>query len=110
MTDETAYLGDMNFYRKFRKDIFLINTSRGKILNTKDLILALRSGKIKGAALDVLENENPLCYSEEEKLLYKELFSFENVIITPHIAGWTYESKEKIAELTYKSIIQYSGF
>lgn len=109
LTDETVYLGDMNFYRKFRKDIFLINTSRGKVLDTKDLIMALRSGKIKGAALDVLENENPLSYSEEEKLLYKELFSFENVIITPHIAGWTYESKEKIAELTYKRIIQYSG-
>lgn len=109
LTEETVYMGDMNFFEKFRKDIFLINTSRGKILNTNDLIKALRSGKIKGAALDVLENENPLDYSKLEKLMYKDLFSLENVIVTPHIAGWTLESREKIAELTYKSIIKYSG-
>ena len=108
LTDETVYMGDMNFFMKFKKDFFLINTSRGRILNTKNLIEALKSGKIRGAALDVLENETPSSYSEKEMLMYRELFSFENVIITPHIAGWTKESKEKIANLTYKCIIQYS--
>lgn len=108
LTSETVHLCDMNFFKRFEKDIFLLNTSRGKIIKTSDLISCIRSGKIKGAALDVLENENPGSYNGNEKLMYEQLFSFSNVIVTPHIAGWSVESKEKIAELTYKCIIQYA--
>ncbi|HEB62554.1 MAG TPA: hydroxyacid dehydrogenase, partial [Bacteroidetes bacterium] len=83
LTEETKYLVDKSFINKFRKDIYLINTSRGKIINTKDLVNELESGKIKGAALDVLENEKPWTYNEEEKIMYNKLFSMENVIVTP---------------------------
>ena len=106
LTKETKYLVDKSFINKFRKDIYLINTSRGKIINTKDLVNELESGKIKGAALDVLENEKPWTYNEEEKILYNKLFSMENVIVTPHIAGWTVESREKIAKYSYEKIIK----
>ena len=104
LTEETKYLVDKSFINKFRKDIYLINTSRGKIINTKDLVNELESGKIKGAALDVLENEKPWTYNEEEKVMYNKLFSMENVIVTPHIAGWTVESREKIATCSYEKI------
>ncbi len=106
LTEETKYLVDKNFINKFKKNIYLINTSRGKIINTKDLINELESGKIRGAALDVLENEKPWIYNDEEKVLYKKMFSMENVIVTPHIAGWTSESKEKIAKFSYDKIIK----
>jgi D-3-phosphoglycerate dehydrogenase len=105
LTEETVFMGDMNFFKKFKKDIFLINTSRGKVIRTNELISALKTGKVSGAGLDVLENENPSRYSDIEKEMYSELFSLENVIVTPHIAGWTKESKEKIAELVYKNIV-----
>ena len=106
LTKETKYLVDKSFINKFRKDIYLINTSRGKIINTKDLVNELESGKVKGAALDVLENEKPWTYNEEEEILYNKLFSMENVIVTPHIAGWTVESREKIAKYSYEKIIK----
>jgi D-3-phosphoglycerate dehydrogenase len=110
LTSETFHLGDVNYFKKFKKDIFLLNTARGKIIKTEDLIGSLKSGKIKGAALDVLENENFKSFSQTEKVMLEELFSFPNVIVTPHIAGWTHESKEKIALLTYKSIIQCTQY
>jgi D-3-phosphoglycerate dehydrogenase len=106
LTEETKCLVDESFINKFRKDIYLINTSRGKIINTKDLIKELESGKIKGAALDVLENEKPGTYTDDEKVLYGKMFSMENVIVTPHIAGWTIESREKIAKYSYDKIIK----
>lgn len=106
LTEETVFMGDMNFFKKFKKDIFIINTSRGKVIKTTDLILALKSGKVIGAGLDVLENEKPSMYSDIEKEMYSELFSFNNLIITPHIAGWTKESKEKIADLVFENIVR----
>lgn len=107
LTKETFHLVNEEFINKFKKNIYLINTSRGKIIDTKDLIKGLESGKIKGAALDVLENEKPWTYDEEEKMNYQKLFSMENVIVTPHIAGWTLESKEKIAKFTFEKIMKY---
>ena len=102
LTPETVHLGDREFFNKFKKNFILINTSRGKNINTMDLLEALKSGKISGAGLDVLENENLASHTATEKMMYEELFSLDNVIVTPHIAGWTSESREKIADLTYK--------
>ena len=99
LTPETAYWIDKDFLGRFRKDIYLINCARGKIIKTNDLIELLRTGKIKGAGLDVLENEKIDQLSPEEQKIFNELLQFNNVIITPHIAGWTHESKEKIARL-----------
>ena len=106
LTKETKYLFDKNFINKFKKNIYLINTSRGKVLNTSDLLDALKTGKIKGAVLDVLENENPNTFSKKEKEMYEKLFLKDNVIVTPHIAGWTKESKEKIAKYSFEKIME----
>lgn len=104
LTEETKYLVDKSFINKFKKNIYLINTSRGKVVNTSDLIDELNSGKVKGAVLDVLENEKPNTFTTQEKEIYGELFQKENLIVTPHIAGWTKESKEKIAKFSYEKI------
>ena len=107
LTEETRYLVNTEFINKFKKNIYLINTSRGKIVNTTDLIKALKSGKVKGAVLDVFENEKPETYIADEIKMYNELFAMPNVITTPHIAGWTKESKEKIAGFSYEKIVKY---
>lgn len=107
LTEETKYIGNNVFFEKFKKNFFLINTSRGKIVNTDHLIEGLESGKILGAGLDVLENEKLDFYSTLERKLYFKLFNLNNVIVTPHIAGWTHESFRKISDLTYKSICQF---
>ena len=108
LTEETIYLVDDNFINSFKKDIYLINTSRGKCANTKHLILALKNGKLKGACLDVLE-----CETTSFENLKKEgftndmqyLMTTKNTILSPHIAGWTKESNLKISEVLLNKII-----
>ena len=107
LTAETQYMVNKDFFEKFKKNILFINTSRGKIVKTRDLIDALESGKVKGAALDVLENEKIDTYTDEERKMYKKLFSMPNVIVTPHIAGWTEQSKRKIAKSAFDKINKY---
>ncbi len=104
LTEETNHLVDYDFINRFDKNIFFINTSRGKIVDTVSLIKALDSGKIVGAALDVLENEKIKKLNIEEKKQYKNILNRTNVIVTPHIAGWTFESKFKIAKAVYQSV------
>jgi D-3-phosphoglycerate dehydrogenase len=72
--------------------------ARGKNVNTPDLIYALQTGKILGACLDVLENEKLDTLTIQEKQYFQQLTNMNNVLLTPHIAGWTYESKIKIAD------------
>ncbi len=95
---ENKHLLNHEFISMMSKPFYLINTSRGLVINTKDLIEGLKQKKILGACLDVFENERVNTYSDFEKKLYQELFIYENVILTPHIAGWTHESKQAIAE------------
>ena len=111
LTDEVIYMANADFFNACKKDIILLNTSRGKVVKTVDLIAALKSGKVQGAALDVFENEKPETYvtasgvqQEEERAMYTELFKFENVIVSPHIAGWTHESKKRLANVLLKKI------
>ena len=66
----------------------------------------LLQNKVKGACLDVFENEKPQTYTESEMKLYKKLFSFSQVIVSPHIAGWTHESLIKIATIILDKILQ----
>lgn len=105
LTPETNQLINTAWINQFRKPIFLINTARGKIIRTADLIDAIESGKIGGAALDVLENEkiNTMTKKESEEL--ELLFKTQKVIVTPHIAGWTFESKFKLAEILSDKMI-----
>lgn len=106
LTEETKYLVDEGFINGMTKDFYLINASRGKNVKTKALVRGLKSGKIKGAALDVLEFEKPSFEkldSENDDLKY--LLQSEKVIVTPHIAGWTHQSKEKLAQVIVDKIV-----
>jgi D-3-phosphoglycerate dehydrogenase / 2-oxoglutarate reductase len=96
LTDETFHLVNEGFIANFKKPFYLVNTSRGKIADTVSVIKGLRTGKLLGAALDVLENEKISSYSTSEKALLEELLNAGNVVITPHIAGWTTKSREDI--------------
>lgn len=117
MTNETHYLIDSTFINEMKNEFYLVNTARGKNVETKYLVEALKSGKVKGACLDVLEYEKAsfekldtstsLSTRENEDLQY--LLDSEKVIVTPHIAGWTHQSKEKLAQVIVDKIIASFG-
>ncbi|AZI33768.1 2-hydroxyacid dehydrogenase [Kaistella carnis] len=107
ITDETHYLVNKKFISEMAKNFYFVNTARGKNVNTKDLVQAIKNGKVKGAALDVLEYEKSSFEKldgENEDLQY--LLNSEKVIVTPHIAGWTIESKEKLAQVIVDKILR----
>lgn len=98
LTSETLHLGNKGFLHLCKKGVIIINTSRGKVLKTQDLINALKNKIVGGACLDVFENEKTATYTIEEKNMYNTLYMMPNVVLTPHVAGWTIESKQKIAK------------
>jgi D-3-phosphoglycerate dehydrogenase len=100
LTDETLFMLNEEFIDSCKKRPIIINTSRGKVVHTESLIKGLRTKQIKGACLDVIENEKTESYTEEEYKMYEKLHQFENVVLSPHVAGWTVESFKKIAEVT----------
>lgn len=105
LTSETHYLVDEKFISEMKKDFYFVNTARGKNIETKYLVDALKSGKLKGACLDVLEYEKASfenLETENEDLKY--LLESEKTIVTPHIAGWTHQSKEKLAQVIVDKI------
>lgn len=107
LSEETHYMANDKFLNKFKKKIFFVNTSRGKVVKTDDLVENIQSGKILGAALDVLEYEGISFENlDKEKLpdAFLYLINSEKVILSPHIAGWTIESKHKLAEVLVDKI------
>ncbi len=102
--DETRYLFNEAYLKRFPNLKVLINTSRGEVLKTADLIKFLDDGAIYGACLDVLENEKLTHHTSEEKVMFRQLTSLANVIITPHVGGWTFESYKKISEVIAEKI------
>lgn len=110
LTEETHHLVTADWLSQCRSGFILINTSRGAVLKTNDVLDALLSGQLGGACLDVFENEKPDTYSSAEEDMYKELFSMNNVVVTPHIAGWTHESLEGIARVLLDKIIMGRHF
>jgi D-3-phosphoglycerate dehydrogenase len=107
LTAETTYLVDDDFINKFEKDFYLINTARGKCVNTKDLGSTLEKGKIKGACLDVLEYEKTSFENLSQQGFTAEmqyLMDSPKTMLSPHIAGWTRESNVKISEVLLKKI------
>jgi D-3-phosphoglycerate dehydrogenase len=107
-TPETDKLVDENFINAFSKSFWLINTARGKSVVTADLAKALKSKKILGAGLDVLEYEKlsfEQLFTSEIPEAFQDLISAENVILSPHIAGWTFESHEKLAQTIADKIL-----
>ena len=110
LTEDTLYMIDEEFISKMKKNFYFINTARGKNLKTSALVNALKSGKIKGACLDVLEYEKTSFENLETKNEDLEyLLNSEKVIITPHIAGWTHESKIKLAQVILDKILGFSA-
>lgn len=110
LTTETNQWINETFLNSFKKKIFIVNTSRGKVLNTSDAIKMLDSAKLKGMALDVLENEKLFTLNTSEHLILERLTESNKIILTPHIAGWTHESKEKIATVTLQKIDAFKLF
>ena len=107
LTNETIGMVNTSFIEKFKNPFILINTARGQSVVIKDLIHSLKTKKIKGACLDVLELENKdFSIDTSKNKLFEELIKFENVILTPHIAGWTHESKEEMGRVIIKKIQQ----
>ena len=100
-TPETQGMINANFINQFKKPFWFINTARGKSVVTSYLVEALKSGKILGAGLDVLEYEKSSfedMFTSEMPKAFQYLIKADNVLLTPHIAGWTIESKEKLAQ------------
>jgi len=112
LTDLTRAMVNTEFIDQFQKPIWLINTARGKCVNTKDLVEGLRSGNLRGAGLDVLEYEassllglfDPGTDPEQNPEPLEYLRQAENVILSPHVAGWTAESKEYLARAIVEKI------
>lgn len=112
LTSETKYLVNADYLGRFKKPIWFINTSRGAVVNTTDLMKGIDSGSVRGACLDVLEFEK---FSFEDIQLqqlpavYQQLIASNKVILSPHIAGWTHESNIKMAEVLLAKIKSLFG-
>lgn len=104
LTAETGHMVDAGFIRQCRPGVILVNTSRGKVMDEDALIEAMESGQVGGLCMDVFANESPNRYSEAEKMRYKRLFSMDRTVFSPHVAGWTTESKRKIAETIIQKV------
>lgn len=110
LTEETHHLAGDRFFDSFDKPIWFINTSRGGVVDAAALARALKSGRVRGAALDVLELENSGFEREYPSLPddLRYLLGSEDVVITPHVAGWTVESEIKLARVLAEKIIALS--
>jgi D-3-phosphoglycerate dehydrogenase len=106
-TPETDKMINSDFINQFKKPFWFINTARGNSVVTTDLVEGLKSGKILGAGLDVLEYEKlsfETLFEGEKPTAFEYLLNAENVLLTPHIAGWTFESHEKLAQVIVDKI------
>jgi D-3-phosphoglycerate dehydrogenase len=104
LNTETSYMANAAFFAKLHQQPILINTSRGGVVDTSALIDALKQKRISGAALDVLENERPSTFSEKEREQYNYLTHQSNVIITPHIAGYSQQSWFKLSRILLEKL------
>ena len=96
LTVETKSMVDANYLSRFKRKIILINTARGEIVPLNDLVALMEAGQVRGAVLDVLENEKLDRLTTNQRQAFSLLAKRTNVIFTPHIAGWTFESHVKI--------------
>lgn len=98
---------DEAFINRFQKDFYLINVARGEVVDTGALVKALKSGKILGACLDVFENEKIKSLSKTQQEYFDYLVANDRVVFTPHVAGWSVESYEKISRVLFKKLMGY---
>jgi len=104
LTDETNHMANDQFFLSLKQKPWVLNTARGSIINTTHLKTALTVGSISGVGLDVLENEKLPSYTENEKELFNWLLDQSNVIITPHIAGYSHEAFFKMSEVLLQKL------
>ena len=104
LTDITRYLVNDEFISAFAKPFYLLNLSRGEVVKLKAVTNALESGKIKGACLDVLENEKIGKLTAEQQEVFEYLSASDRVVLTPHIAGWSHESYVRINKVLVEQI------
>jgi D-3-phosphoglycerate dehydrogenase / 2-oxoglutarate reductase len=105
LTDETFHMANASFFNSLQCQPFFLNTSRGQVVSNEAIIAAIKENKIAGAALDVLENEKLDSYSDEEKKQLNWLLDQPGVIISPHIAGYSYEASFKMAKILADKIL-----
>ena len=108
--EETLYWVNEHFFESISKPIYLLNLSRGKIVDTQALLNAISKGQVKGAGLDVLEFEKASFenFSDSERLsVFQELIASEKVILTPHVGGWTTESYYKLSDVLADKILAF---
>ena len=109
LNDETHYYADEAFFASFAKPIYFINTARGKNTETAALVAALKSGKVLGACIDVIEYEKASLEGLEQDpalTAMRDLIAMPNVVLSPHIAGWTHESYEKLSSVLADKILR----
>jgi len=107
-TEETMFMVNDDFLSQFKKPFFLINTARGKIVKISDLVKHLKTGQVRGACLDVLEYEKTSfedLHANELPEDFQYLIDTDNVLLSPHVGGWTHESNIKLSEVTAQKII-----
>lgn len=107
LTKETHYMFDQKWIEKMEKSFYLINTARGPVVNTNDLLVGIKEGKVLGAALDVLEFEGTSFEKLKDEELpepYKKLMQCEKVLLSPHIAGWSIESNIKLSSVIVEKV------
>ncbi len=104
LTKETRQMVNEEYFFHFKKPIFFINTARGEIVHTPSLLKAISEGKMRGAGLDVLETER--FPSLAEQAWYEALTASDQVLLTPHVAGWTFDSYRKISEVLGQKLME----
>ncbi len=109
LTDETRLLINDDFVAQFAKPFYLVNCARGEIASLSAVVAGLVTGKIKGACLDVLENEKLKTLTPSQQAAFDYLRQSDRVVLTPHIGGWTHESYVRINEVLVRQLVALMG-
>jgi D-3-phosphoglycerate dehydrogenase len=107
--EETLFWANATFFHRIKKNFYLLNLSRGKIVHTESLLNAIETGKVKGAGLDVLEFEKASFenFEENQNSTFSKLIASDKVLLTPHVGGWTTESYFKLSNILADKIISH---